>query len=64
MVEEQSTDEIRKVALTLDSGIENKNLDTVISCFADNCEIELLRHSLIFYSRNLSSGHDCTAVQK
>ncbi len=46
MVEKQSTDEIRKVAMTLDSGIENKNLDTVTSCFADNCEIELLRHSL------------------
>ena len=46
MVEKQSTDEIRKVAMTLDSGIENKNLDAVTSCFADNCEIELLRHSL------------------
>ncbi len=46
MAEQKSTDEIRKVAMTLDNGIENKDLNTVISCFADNCEIELLRHSL------------------
>ncbi|KPK22443.1 MAG: hypothetical protein AMJ70_05995 [Dehalococcoidia bacterium SG8_51_3] len=46
MAEEQSTDDIRKVAMTLDNGIENKDLNTVMSCFADNCEIELLRQSL------------------
>ena len=46
MAEKQSTDEIRRVAMTLDNAIENKNLDAVMSCFADDCEIELLRHSL------------------
>ena len=46
MVEQQLTNEIRKVAMTLDNGIENKDLNTVMSCFADNCEIELMRHSL------------------
>ena len=46
MAEEQSTDGIRKVAVELDNAIENKDLNTVMSCFADNCEIELLRHSL------------------
>ena len=46
MAEEQSTDVIRKVAMTLDNGIENKDLNTVMSCFADTCEIELLRQSL------------------
>jgi len=42
----QPTDEIRRVAMTLDNAIENKRLDAVLSCFADDCEIELLRHSL------------------
>ena len=42
----QPTDEIRRVATTLDNAIENKRLDAVLSCFDDDCEIELLRHSL------------------
>lgn len=42
----QPTDEIRRVAVTLDNAIENKRLDAVLSCFDDNCEIELIRHSL------------------
>lgn len=46
MAKKQSTEEIRKVAMSLDNAIENKNLDAVMSCFADDCEIELLRHSL------------------
>jgi ketosteroid isomerase-like protein len=46
MPQEQLTDEIRRVALTLDNAIENKELDAVMSCFADDCEIELLRQSL------------------
>jgi len=46
MPEKESTDELRRVAMTLDDAIENKNPDTVMSCFADDCEIELLRHSL------------------
>jgi len=46
MPQEQLTDEIRRVAMALDNAIESKNLDAVISCFADDCEIELLRHSL------------------
>jgi ketosteroid isomerase-like protein len=35
------------VAVALDSAIENKDPDAVIACFADDCEIELLRHSLV-----------------
>jgi ketosteroid isomerase-like protein len=46
MVIGQSTDGIRKIAMILDNGIENRDLNTVMSCFTDNCEIELLRHSL------------------
>lgn len=46
MSQEQLTDEIRRVAMTLDNAIENKNLDAVMSCFTDDCEIELLRQSL------------------
>lgn len=46
MAEKQSTDEIRRVAMVLDNAIENKDLNAVMSCFADDCEIELLRHSL------------------
>ena len=46
MEEKQPTDEIRRVAMTLDNAIENKRLDAVLLCFADDCEIELLRHSL------------------
>jgi len=44
---EKSTDEIRRVAVALDNAIENKDPDAVIFCFADDCEIELLRHSLV-----------------
>jgi len=44
---EKSTDEIRRVAVALDNAIENKDPDAVIACFADDCEIELLRHSLV-----------------
>lgn len=47
MATEKSTDEIRRVAVALDSAIENKDPDAVIACFADDCEIELLRHSLV-----------------
>jgi len=46
MGEKQSTEEIRNVSIALDNAIENKRLDSVLSCFADDCEIELLRHSL------------------
>ena len=47
MATEKSTDEIRRVAVALDNAIENKDPDAVIACFADDCEIELLRHSLV-----------------
>lgn len=33
--------------MALDNAIENKDPDAVIACFADDCEIELLRHSLV-----------------
>ena len=35
-------EEIRKVAEKFDDTIVNKNLDLVLECFADDCEIELL----------------------
>jgi ketosteroid isomerase-like protein len=41
-----SAEEIQKVALALDNAIENKRLDAVLLCFADDCEIEMLRNSL------------------
>ena len=47
MATEKSTDEIRRVAMALDNAIENKDPDAVIACFADDCDIELLRHSLV-----------------
>jgi len=43
----KSTDEICRVATALDTAIENKDQEAVVSCFADDCEIELLRHSLV-----------------
>ena len=46
MPQKQLANEIRQVAMALDNAIENKNLDAVLSCFADDCEIEMLRHSL------------------
>ena len=46
MESKQSPDEIRKAAMVLDNAIENKDLGGVISCFTDDCEIELLRHNL------------------
>ena len=42
-----SAEEIQKVALALDNAIENKRLDAVLLCFADDCEIEMLRNSLV-----------------
>ena len=35
-------DEIRKVSADLDNAIEKKNIDLALSCFSDDCEIELL----------------------
>lgn len=46
MPDKEPTDELRRVAMTLDNAIENRRLDAVLPCFADDCEIELLRHSL------------------
>jgi ketosteroid isomerase-like protein len=46
MGEKKPIDEIRRVAMTLDNAIENKRLDAVLSCFSDDCEIELMRQSL------------------
>jgi ketosteroid isomerase-like protein len=38
----QLAHEIRKVAMHLDKSIENKDVESILSCFADDCEIELL----------------------
>lgn len=44
---EQSPDEIRKVAHDLDSAIESKNIDRILDSFTDDCEIEILGHPLV-----------------
>jgi len=43
----QSPDKIRKMAATLDNAIESKNIEEILSSFAEDCEIELLRQHLI-----------------
>jgi len=35
-------DDIRRVAMGLDEAIERRDIDGIISCFSENCEIELL----------------------
>ena len=35
-------DDIRLVAMALDEAIERRDIDRIISCFSENCEIELL----------------------
>jgi ketosteroid isomerase-like protein len=42
MQNSQLPDEIRKVAADLDNAIENRNIEVALSCFSDDCEIELL----------------------
>jgi ketosteroid isomerase-like protein len=39
---EQSPEEIRKYAKALDDAIEGRNIEEVMSCFCDDCEVELL----------------------
>ncbi len=43
----QLPDKIRKMAMALDSAIESQNTEAILSSFADDCEIELLRQHLI-----------------
>jgi hypothetical protein len=40
--QEQSPDEIRRVAMDFDNAIESKSVELALSSFADYCEIELL----------------------
>ena len=40
--QEQSPDKIREVALAFDKAIENKDIDSILSCFSDDCGIEIL----------------------
>ncbi len=47
MKSQQSPDEIRKVAMALGNAIEKKNVEEILSSFADDCEIELLRQRLV-----------------
>jgi ketosteroid isomerase-like protein len=42
-----SSEEIRGVAMALDSALEHKNLQAVMEKFADDCEIELLSVKLV-----------------
>jgi ketosteroid isomerase-like protein len=41
------SEKIRQVAAELDSAIENRDGDRVMSFFANDCEIELLRNNLV-----------------
>jgi ketosteroid isomerase-like protein len=40
--QEQDKDRIRQVAMDFDNAIESKNIDHMVSFFADDCEIELM----------------------
>ena len=42
----QSPDKLRKAAMALDNAIESKNMEKILTYFADDCEIELLRQQL------------------
>ena len=42
-----SAEQIRKYAKALDDAIEKRNIEEVVSCFSENCEIELLGINLV-----------------
>ena len=42
MQSKQLPDEIRKVAMDFDNAIKNRNMESIMSSFSDDCEIELL----------------------
>lgn len=42
MSKEQEEDRIKEVAMDFDNAIESKNIDYMVSFFADDCEIELM----------------------
>ena len=41
MTRRQSPDEIRQAAKELDDAVEQKDVEKALSCFADDCEVEL-----------------------
>ena len=41
MLNNQQIDQIRAEAKKLDDAVEDKDMETFLSCFAENCEIEL-----------------------
>ena len=41
MAENQSPEEIRRVAKLLDDAVESGDMEAVLSCFADECVVEL-----------------------
>ena len=47
MERKQSTGKIRKMAMDLDNAIVNKDIEGILSSFAGDCEIELLRQHLV-----------------
>lgn len=47
MENNESSEKIRQVAAELDSAIENRDGDRVVSLFTSDCEIELLRNNLV-----------------
>lgn len=42
MTQSQSPDEIRRIAANLDKAAENRDVESILSSFSDDCEIELL----------------------
>ena len=47
MKTKQSSDKISQAAKALDSAIEIRNIDGILACFANDCEIEILRQLLV-----------------
>jgi len=41
MGDNQLPDEIKKAAKVIDRALENKDIEVILSCFSDDCEIEL-----------------------
>ncbi len=47
MKTKRSPDKMRQAALALDNAVESKDIEGILACFAEDCEIEILRQLLI-----------------
>ena len=45
--QEQEVDRIKQVAMEFDNAIESKDIDLMVSFFADDCKIELMGIALL-----------------